>query len=61
MAKIKVVVMQGYNNIELIFPDCCFAGVFMNTTVKAAEGNVSFKVIPVEEEDKAEQTESEDE
>ena len=50
MTRVKVVMKQGYNEIEMSFPNAMMAGLFMDDAINATDGDVVFRVTVEEEE-----------
>ena len=44
MARVKVIMSQRYNSIDMSFPNAMMAGLFMDDAIIATGGNVEFKV-----------------
>ena len=51
MTRVNVIMKQGYNEIEMSFPNAMMAGLFMDDAIIATDSDVSFRVTVVEEED----------
>lgn len=52
MARVHVVMKQGYNDIEMSFPNAMMAGLFMDDAIIATNGDVTFRVTVEPEEEK---------